>query len=83
MAAKRPAALLSAAFVYVRKGGTIPPLSPLYSGPYRVLASGPKVFRLQVGEQEETVFIDRLKPHRGAAPVQPAQPPSIGQPRAG
>ncbi len=33
MAAKPPAALLSAAFVYVRKGGTIPPLSPLYSGP--------------------------------------------------
>jgi len=77
------AALLSAAFVYVRKGGTIPPLSPLYSGPYRVLASGPKIFRLQVGEREETVSIDRLKPHRGAAPVQPAQPPSRGRPRAG
>jgi transposase InsO family protein len=83
MAAKPPAALLSAAFVYVRKGGTIPPLSPLYSGPYRVLASGPKIFRLQVGEREETVSIDRLKPHRGAAPVQPAQPPSRGRPRAG
>jgi transposase InsO family protein len=37
-------ALLSAAFVYVRKGGTIPPLSPRYSGLYRVLASGPKIF---------------------------------------
>jgi hypothetical protein len=48
MAAKPPPALLSAAFVYVWKGGTIPPLSPLYSGPYRVLTSGPKVFRLQV-----------------------------------
>jgi hypothetical protein len=52
MAAKPAAALLSAAFVYVRKGGTVPPLSPLHSGPYKVLASGPKVFRLQVGEQE-------------------------------
>jgi hypothetical protein len=60
-----------------------PPLSPLYSGPYKVLASGPKVFRLQVGEREETVSIDRLKPHRGAAPVQPAQPPARGRPRAG
>jgi hypothetical protein len=68
MAAKPPAALLSAAFVYVRKGGTIPPLSPLYSGPYRVLASGPKVFRLQVGEREETVSIDRLKPQPGGRP---------------
>ncbi len=83
MAAKPAAALLSATFVYIRNGGTVPPLSPLYSGPYRVLASGPKVFRLQVGEREETVSIDRLKPHRGAAPVQPAQPPSRGRPRAG
>jgi hypothetical protein len=32
MAAKPAAALLSAAFFYVRKGGTVPPLSPLYSG---------------------------------------------------
>ncbi len=83
MAAKPPAALLSAAFVYVRKGGTIPPLLPLYSGQYRVLASGPKVFRLQVGEREKTVSIHRLKPHRGAAPVQPALPPARGRPRAG
>ncbi len=75
--------LLSAAFVYVRKGGAVPPLSPLYSSPYKVLASGPKVFRLQVGEPEELVSIDRLKPHRGAAPVQPAQPPARGRPPAG
>jgi hypothetical protein len=32
MAAKPSAALMSAAFVYVRKGGTVSPLSPLYSG---------------------------------------------------
>jgi hypothetical protein len=51
MAAKLAAALLSAVFMYIRKGGTVPPLSPLYSGPYKVLASGPKVFRLQVGER--------------------------------
>ncbi len=75
--------MLSAAFVYVRKGGAVPPLSPLYSGPYKVLSSGPKVFRLQVGEWEESVSIDRLKSHRGAAPVQPAQPPARGRPPAG
>jgi hypothetical protein len=45
MAANPPAALLSAAFVYVRKGGTVPPLLPLYSGPYRVLASGQRCSR--------------------------------------
>ncbi len=83
MAAKPAAALLSAAFVYVRKGGAVPPLSPLYSGPYKVLALGPKVFRLQVGKWEESVSIDRLKPHRGAAPVQPPQPQAWGRPQAG
>jgi hypothetical protein len=83
MVAKSPAALLSAALVYVCKGGAVPPLSPLYSGPYKVLSSGPKVFQLQVGEREESVSIDRLKPHRGAAPIQPAQPPANRQPPAG
>jgi acetyltransferase-like isoleucine patch superfamily enzyme len=53
MAAKPPAALLSAAFIYVRKGGTVAPLSPLYNGPYRVISSGPKIFKLQVGERVE------------------------------
>jgi hypothetical protein len=83
MAAKPVAALLSAAFVYVRKGDAVPPLSPLYSGPYKVLALGPKVFRLQVGKLEESVSIDCLKPHQGAAPVQPPQPPARGRPQAG
>jgi hypothetical protein len=83
MATKPPAALLTAAYVYVRKGGPNTPLSPLYSGPYRVLSSGPKVFKLRVGERTEVVSIDRLKPHRGAAPVQPAQPPTRGRPSAG
>ena len=63
MAAKPPAALMSLAYMYVHKGGTIAPMSPLYSGPYQVLSSGPKIFKLQVGEWEEMVSIDHLKPH--------------------
>ena len=63
MAAKPPAALMSLAYMYVHKGGTIAPMSPLYSGPYQVLSSGPKVFKLQVGEWVEMVSIDHLKPH--------------------
>jgi hypothetical protein len=80
MEAKPPAALMLVVFVYVRKGDTVAPLSPLYSGPYKVLSSGPKVFKLQVGEREDVVSIDRLKPHRGDVLVQPAQPPVRGQP---
>jgi hypothetical protein len=83
MVDKPAAELLSAAFVNIRKGGTVPPLLPLCSGPYKVLASGPKVFWLQVGERKDTVSIDRLKPHQGATPVQPAQPPARGRTPAG
>jgi hypothetical protein len=32
------------------------------------------VFRLRVGDREEVVSVDRLKPHTGAEPVQPAAP---------
>ena len=37
-----PKGLSSASFVFVRRGAPGPPLSPLYDGPYQVLASGPK-----------------------------------------
>ena len=37
VAAKPPAALLQASHVYVRRGGTLPPLAPLFVGPYEVL----------------------------------------------
>ncbi len=41
------------------------------------------MFKLQVGEREEVVSIDLLKPHRGALPVsvQPAQSPARGHPQ--
>ncbi len=58
----------------------MPPFAPLYAGPYAVLERGEKVFRLQVGDREEAVSLDRLKPHTGAEPVQPAVPPKRGRP---
>ncbi len=50
-----PAALAACTSVYVRRGGNLPPLAPLYAGPYAVLEQGEKVFRLQVGDRKETV----------------------------
>jgi hypothetical protein len=47
MAAEPPAA-----YVYIRKGGTIIPLSPLYSGLYKVLSSGPKILKLVTGKSQ-------------------------------
>ncbi len=79
-AALVPPALLKAEFVYVRRGGVLSPLAPLYSGPYRVLRSAKKFFVLDIGGRPETVSVDRLKPHLGMAQVIPAQPPPRGRP---
>ena len=66
--------------VYVRKGAK-GPLAPPYSGPYKVLRKGPKVFHIEVGGVEQIVTVDRLKPHSGAATADPAAPPKRGHPR--
>ena len=70
-----PPALASAEMVYVRRGGSLPPLTPPYQGPYRVLERGAKVFKLQMGSRQENITVDRLKPHLGAAPAAPAETP--------
>ncbi len=79
-AAKPPAVLLQASHVYVRRGGTLPPLAPLYVGSYEVLEKVDKYFRLAVGGREETVSIDRLKPHLGVGPFSAALPAARGRP---
>jgi hypothetical protein len=79
MAAKPPAALMVAKFVYVRRGCVVPPLEPLYLGPYQVLDNGPKVFCLAIGGRAESVSIDRLKPHLGIADVLPQRLPPRGR----
>ncbi len=77
VAAKPPAALLQASHVYVRRGGMLPPLAPLFVG-RRERAD--KFFRLAVGGRKETVSIDRLKPHLGVGPFSAALPAARGRP---
>jgi hypothetical protein len=55
--------LLRASYKYVRRGHVVGLLKPAYDGPYRVLSKEAKVFRLLVGDKEESVSMDRLKPH--------------------
>jgi hypothetical protein len=74
--------LAASELVYVRRGAAADPLAPQYLGPYRVLQKGPKTFKLQVGGREETVTVDRLKPHLGSSALQPADPPRRGRPAA-
>ena len=76
-----PSQLVKAQFVYIRRGGAAPPLSPAYSGPFRVLSKAPKSFVIDVGVRKDEISVDRLKPHMGQAPVQPAAAPRRGRPR--
>jgi transposase InsO family protein len=77
-----PDPLQSATFVFVRKDGYKPPLSPKYDGPFKVLERGPKVFKLQLGTRTDLVSIDRLKTAitDKDSPVRVAMPPRRGRP---
>jgi hypothetical protein len=72
--------LQAAEYVYVRRGNQGGPLSPLYRGPYRVLRRREKIFEVQLGDRIESVSVNQLKLHRGAAPVVPAAPQTRGRP---
>jgi hypothetical protein len=77
-----PPHLVSAQYVYVRRGGVGKPLTPLYAGPYEVIEKHAKTFVLRVGARTEVVSVDQLKPHSGTGPVVPASPPARGRPPA-
>jgi len=78
-----PGQLSTATYVYVRRGGSSPPLLPPYSAPYLVLNRSAKFFPLDVGGRHDRVTVDRLKPHLGDSPLQPAAPPRSGRPPLG
>jgi hypothetical protein len=79
-AAATTAALMKAAYVYVRSPPAAPSLSPAYRGPYRVVERGPKSFQIAIGTRLDRVSVDRIKPHHGdavtAAETQAATAPS-------
>lgn len=84
-----PQSLRDARFVFIRHDGHRGPLRRPYDGPFRVVASGDKTFRIMVGSREEVVSTDSLKaahvdltdlvtvaqpPRRGRPPLQQAEP---------
>jgi hypothetical protein len=73
--------LQEAKMVYVRRGGNGPPLTSCYAGPFKVLKAGHKFFILEIGGRQESVSIDRLKPHKGLSPVVSASAPKRGRPK--
>ncbi len=66
--------------MYIRRGGTLLPLTPPYAGPYAVAKAGEKTFEVLVGGQQQRISVDRLKPHTGPAPVTAAPPARRGRP---
>lgn len=75
-----PSPLDVAEFVYVRRGGSKAPLESEYVGPFRVVARGPKVFRIVTGNREQVVSRDRLKAHRGTDEPVVESPRGRGRP---
>ena len=75
-----PVFLATCPMVLVRKDGHVPPLAPLYEGPYKVISRSLKTFRLQVGKRTDVVSVQRLKPAVTSDEAQPAPPPRRGRP---
>jgi hypothetical protein len=75
-----PAHLAKSEHVYVGVGGQQKPLAPPYAGPYLVVSKGAKTFTIQVGQWQEIVSVDWLKPHTGLVPVSPAEAASRSRP---
>ena len=57
-----PTSLMSSRFVFIRHDAHRTPLQCPYDGPYEVLEPGDKVFRIRLGDREELITVDRLKP---------------------
>jgi hypothetical protein len=58
--------------VFVRRDGHIPPLQPLYDGPYTVIRCSLHHFMLRIGDKVEKVSTLRLKPC-----TDPTAPPAL------
>jgi hypothetical protein len=76
-----PPDLLQAEMVFIRNDAKQPPLSPCYSGPYRVLERSLRFFKVQVGDRVDTVSTLRLKAAYLPASALPAVPPKRGRPK--
>ncbi|GFO10357.1 Pol polyprotein [Plakobranchus ocellatus] len=73
---------LTVPVVFIRHDGHRGPLQRPYDGPFQVVAPGDKTFRVMVGDREEVISVDRLKPAHVdlTSPVPVAQPPRRGCP---
>ena len=76
-----PDELLQCPFVLIRREGYKPPLIPPYDGPFQVLERSDKFFRIKLGEREDKISIDLLKPAIIPNNATPGSPKKRGRPR--
>ena len=76
-----PAELLTCPMVWIRQDGNRQPLTPRYDGPFQVVERHQKFFRIKMGEREDTVSINRLKPAAVPEGTGPAEPKKRGRPQ--
>ena len=67
-------------YAYVRVDAVSPPLSEKYTGPYPVLRQSRNTAVLKIGDQEEVISLQRIKPFRGADPAPSPKPRRRGRP---
>jgi hypothetical protein len=75
-----PPDLAAADFVFVRRDSVAPPLTPPYTGPFKVLRRATHTFQVQVGNRTETISTHRLKACVSSSDTAAAEPPRRGRP---
>jgi hypothetical protein len=75
-----PPDLAAADFGFVPRDSVAPPLTPPYTGPFKVLRRSLHTFQVQVGNHTETISTHRLKPCISSPDTAAAVPPRRGRP---
>jgi transposase InsO family protein len=75
-----PPDLATADFVFIRRDSVAPPLTPPYTGPFKVLHRALHTFQVQVGNRTETISTHRLKACISTPDTAAAEPPRRGRP---
>ena len=77
-----PNILQKSKFVFIRRDAHRTPLQHPYEGPFRVIETGTKTFKIDIGGRPQVITIDRLKPaHLDVdGPVPIAEPNPRGRP---
>ncbi len=75
-----PPDLAAADFVFVRRDGVAPPLTPPYTGPFKVLRCSLHTFQVQVGNRTETISTHCLKTCISSSDSAAAEPLRRGRP---